>query len=278
MAAALFASSLAVAAIDDELSTLGKRHGTDKVKHGFTKLYDARFSPLRSSVRHVLEVGVFFGSSLRMWQDFFPQAQIVGLDSFKGVQGYMCRPEDKWCNHGRTPGQRLTFDNPESFLQEWRSGHDASSALSRIQLVVGNQSDSADMERVVSELLPFSPFDIIIEDGSHLNGDQQRNLAQLLPLLSPGGTYVIEDVHSSLELGYDDPPGSADTTLRVVEHFNQTGVLHSRHLSRAESHSLQRSMRSVECVVLGLDRPMYKQSGACFITKKREKGGGGAAF
>ena len=55
MAAALFAASLAFAAIDDELSTLGKRHGTDKVKHGFTKLYNARFSPLRSSVRHVLE-------------------------------------------------------------------------------------------------------------------------------------------------------------------------------------------------------------------------------
>ena len=65
-------------------------------------------------------------------------------------------------------------------------------------------------------------LDIVIDDGSHKYRDQQLNLAQLLPLVRPGGYYVIEDVHTSLQRGYDAPPASDGTTLNVLQRFGRT--------------------------------------------------------
>ena len=71
-----------------ELTRLSKRFGTDKVAHGFTKLYDAIFSTQRSTTRRMLEVGVFYGASIRMWHDYFPAATIHGVDAWRGLQGF----------------------------------------------------------------------------------------------------------------------------------------------------------------------------------------------
>lgn len=48
------------------LKSLGSKYGTDKVNHGFCDFYDSIFSSTRHRVQKVLEIGVFFGSSLLM--------------------------------------------------------------------------------------------------------------------------------------------------------------------------------------------------------------------
>ena len=81
-------------------------------------------------------------------------------------------------------------------------------------------------------------FDVIIEDGSHLYRDQLLNMAQLLPLVAPGGTYVIEDIHTSLQHGYDDVPGTRnrETPLNVMGRLNASlrtaGPVRSTTLSK----------------------------------------------
>lgn len=75
------------------LCELADKHQTDKggrsttyggvpgdTCHNYTPAYHAMFGHRRDSVRRVLEVGVNAGSSLRMWEEYFPAAQIVGLD------------------------------------------------------------------------------------------------------------------------------------------------------------------------------------------------------
>lgn len=63
----------------DELALL---HGADKAstRHNYTVKYDRMLTPKRQSARKILEIGVAGGSSLKMWRDYFPNAQVYGMD------------------------------------------------------------------------------------------------------------------------------------------------------------------------------------------------------
>jgi hypothetical protein len=66
----------------DSLDTIALRHGTDKAsgKHGFAAIYEPLFAPFRSRPITLLEIGVETGASLRTWEDYFPEASIIGVD------------------------------------------------------------------------------------------------------------------------------------------------------------------------------------------------------
>lgn len=64
----------------------GGRHlryggGDSSMTHEYTPIYWDLLHSRRESARNVLELGINSGASLRMWREFFPNAQIVGLDS-----------------------------------------------------------------------------------------------------------------------------------------------------------------------------------------------------
>lgn len=60
------------------LHDLGMKHGSDKATHhGFCDFYEAH---LPDNVGRLLEIGVLDGASLRMWRDYYPDADITGLD------------------------------------------------------------------------------------------------------------------------------------------------------------------------------------------------------
>ncbi len=64
------------------LSQLAIKHGTDKGPgcHNYTELYEQMFGGIKDESLKILEIGVLDGASLRMWCDFFPNAEIHGLD------------------------------------------------------------------------------------------------------------------------------------------------------------------------------------------------------
>lgn len=66
------------------LDELAIAFGTDKSSrvHHFTKHYEVYFELLRDLPLKVLEVGVQSGASLRMWKQYFPKAQIYGVDFY----------------------------------------------------------------------------------------------------------------------------------------------------------------------------------------------------
>jgi hypothetical protein len=57
---------------------------------------------------------------------------------------------------------------------------------------VGDQGDRAFWARVRAEA---PAFDIVIDDGGHLTGQQIVTLEETLPHLRPGGVYACEDIH-----------------------------------------------------------------------------------
>lgn len=73
-----------------DLDDLAVRHGTDKAKrkyggHSYTIVYSMLFHAMRNSVQNVTELGTYKGSSLKMWNDYFPKARIWGVDAYNLV-------------------------------------------------------------------------------------------------------------------------------------------------------------------------------------------------
>lgn len=88
----------------------------------------------------------------------------------------------------------------------------------RIKTIVGDQGMRDNMERAA--VIVGDDINILIEDGSHLMEHQQSTLGQLFPSIAPGGYYVIEDVHTSLEEGFFDvESGYVNSTLVMLAGF-----------------------------------------------------------
>ena len=65
----------------DQLTQLGVKYKTDKaIDHNFTPFYDSFLNSYRETFKNVLEIGVQYGPSIRMWSDYFPNANIYGAD------------------------------------------------------------------------------------------------------------------------------------------------------------------------------------------------------
>jgi hypothetical protein len=64
------------------LDELAIHWGTDKRMgiHGYTRWYDGMWSPRRNDPLVMLEIGVQTGASIRMWEQYFSRATIVGMD------------------------------------------------------------------------------------------------------------------------------------------------------------------------------------------------------
>lgn len=67
------------------LQELGLKYGTDKSTHtynGVTYLdvYNRYFQDIRNDVKVFVEIGILNGRSLKMWEEYFPNATIYGID------------------------------------------------------------------------------------------------------------------------------------------------------------------------------------------------------
>lgn len=148
------------------LCELAKKYGTDKggwhtiageTCHNYTPFYHMWYGYWRHRVTDVLEIGVHYGCSVRMWEEYFPNARIWGLDSNAGAI----------LNEGRIHSYAADQGRADSLLQ----------AIERIQLDIGEPPR----------------FDLIVDDGSHEYPHQIISMQTLLPFLRNNGLYVIED-------------------------------------------------------------------------------------
>jgi hypothetical protein len=65
-----------------ELDKIAQKYNTDKSSlwHNYTEKYDRYFAPLRDKKIKILEIGIQNGYSLKTWEEYFPNAQIFGID------------------------------------------------------------------------------------------------------------------------------------------------------------------------------------------------------
>lgn len=122
--------------------------------HTYTEAYYNMFKNRRESVFRVLEIGINAGSSLRMWEEFFPAAKISGFD---------IRPE-------------VLFN------------------AGRIRCYLADQSNANSLLEAVYNIHVRPEFELIVDDGSHELLHQLVTMKTLLPFITDDGVYIIEDV------------------------------------------------------------------------------------
>jgi SAM-dependent methyltransferase len=152
-----------------DLDILAKKYNTDKqtnsqgqaVYHGYTTYYKQLFDNIRTNKMNVLEIGVREGASHKMWEEYFENSVIYGVDNLSDI----------------------------AITDEMKSNYVNSLQTERIKIFIGDQSD----EKFMTDSLP-SEFDIIIDDGSHRSWHQQKTLNFMFKKLKSGGIYVIEDL------------------------------------------------------------------------------------
>lgn len=64
----------------------------------------------------------------------------------------------------------------------------------RIAVRIGDQSDPAFLARLHEE---FGPFDVVLDDGSHVMAHVMASFGFLYPRMSPDGVYLVEDLHTA---------------------------------------------------------------------------------
>ena len=62
------------------------------------------------------------------------------------------------------------------------------------RIFIGSQVDAELIARVSSEA---GPFDIVIDDGSHVQQHMVATFLMLFPAVKQGGVYIIEDTHTN---------------------------------------------------------------------------------
>ena len=139
------------------LEEIGTRYGTDK----------------SSSCHGYLN---FYDSVLKHLRD--RSVTLLEIGVFNGASTKMWR--DYFSN-----GQIVGLDIDE------RCRHIAEG---RITIEIGDQSDVADLSSISAK---YGPFDIVIDDGSHIWDHQITALQYLYPFVKTGGFYILEDLHTS---------------------------------------------------------------------------------
>jgi demethylmacrocin O-methyltransferase len=91
-------------------------------------------------------------------------------------------------------------------------------ARGRIRVHVIDQSSSTDLVDLSAQ---EGPFDIIIDDGSHVNSHQIFTFQHLIDSLKPGGIYVIEDTQTSYWPEYGGKPPIEQSRETAVGYFSE---------------------------------------------------------
>ena len=79
----------------------------------------------------------------------------------------------------------------------------------RITIELADQSNIEELTRIA---VKHGPFDIIIDDGSHMWNHQITSLRTLFPFLNNDGIYIVEDLHTNYGPGETKFRGIASST------------------------------------------------------------------
>lgn len=204
------------------LSEISEKNTTDKriLEHNYVQFYEKYFEPIRDKNLKILEIGIYrpapnsgrlVGASLKTWYDYFPKAEIYGVD--------------------------LTdFTDVEN---------------DRIKTTICNQAyreDKEDYPGLESVIKKFGgDFDIIIDDGGHTMEQQLVTLGYMFKYLKPNGIFIVEDLHTS----YFAPQAynktnTKNTALNVLQEFHRNGKIYSEFMTEEEINYLNNHIKKCE--------------------------------
>lgn len=126
--------------------------------HTYIDAYSELLKPYRGKCSF-LEIGLFSGQSLRMWEQYFDEGKVYGID----------------CS-----------DQPIGGMQDLRP----MIAEGTHNIIIMDGTNESDIEKNFKNIY----FDVIIDDGSHELQHQLDSYKYFKSHLSKGSIYIIEDV------------------------------------------------------------------------------------
>lgn len=167
-----------------DITSLARIYQTDKVsRHFYTLVYEQWFRDFRFKKIKLLEIGIGGYGKLHM-----------GGNSLRMWKSYFPK--------GSITGIDL-YDKTD--LGEHR-----------INIYKGNQ---ADVEFLKSVSGKDGPFDIIVDDGSHMQSHILASFKTLFPLLASGGIYVVEDTQTSYWPKFEGSTAEMDSIPSAMNYF-----------------------------------------------------------
>lgn len=174
--------------MNDDLGALFDKYGSDKNRNGYTPVYQAILKRIRGDVGRILEVGI--GTMIP--------------DAPSSMVGYSLP--------GYKPGGSLrAFRDylPVADVVGVDVAKDCMFEEDRIKTACADSRDRTVLDLVLGDRL----FDVIIDDGLHTHEAQLATMRNLLPRVSPGGYYVVEDIYPGSP--FFDQLSAVDGVLRA---------------------------------------------------------------
>jgi len=170
----------------ESLDTIFNKYDTDKNAsfHNYIRQYSTLLKDFRDKPIKYLEIGVLNGGSIKaMREGFKNSACIVGLDIDTKCKLY----EDV---------------NNNLFIE------------------IGDATDSNFIKTITEK---YGTFDVILDDGSHINRDVIKTFELLFPLLNDNGLYIVEDTICYKSESYIDPnyDNHLQYFVKYIQYLNQ---------------------------------------------------------
>jgi demethylmacrocin O-methyltransferase len=196
------------------LATLAQISGTDKARgHNYIPAYERFFSKYRNRRITLLEIGV------------------GGADAGDG--GFSLNLWETYFRRGTIVGIDI-FDKTKL-------------SRGRVHVHQCSQVDRDGLEKIARE---YGGFDLVIDDGSHINEHQIRTFNILFPLMKSRGIYVVEDTQTSYWPAYGGGAvGTAEHRASAMSFFEGliSGLNHAEFLPGAAAHAT-RFRSSIEAI------------------------------
>lgn len=129
----------------------------------------------------------------------------------------------------------------------------------RIFMIQADQSKYEDLQR-----LGQTPYDIIIDDGSHDSADQINTFEVLFPMMNAGGLYVIEDLLCAYDARWNSKGFVIDRIRQMIGEVQMNGKVPGSRLCANKPEQIKLYdgdylEKNIECIVVAM--------GICFIKK-----------
>ena len=236
-----------------KLYKLAEKHGTDKASHGYTNYYEKLFNDSKNKKINLLELGIFRGDSIKMWNEYFDNGNIYCID-YLGPENSMTE---------------------NSIFQE-ETINNLKNKSDKIYPYICDQTDSTTLNKIFKNI----DFDFIIDDASHTQKETLLSLGILFQKLKPNGIYIIEDMCTLWDfqtgsnwgqkhkLNKDDIDIKnlpsldlfTDTIHYVLKEFNKEKIFFSEYLSSFENNYLSENILDINIVYAPRNIKIKKQN------------------
>ena len=166
------------------LKNLVDNSRTDKdTTHSYLDLYDKLLLKRKETSFNILEIGIYYGGSIKLWGDYFTNATIYGLDIM-----------------------------PIDYV--WNGIRD------KKNIILHTSTDAYDEEYFNYTLLQKNiKFDMILDDGPHTLESMKTFIKLYSQLLTDDGILIIEDVQSIdwLEYLIDSTPDKLKQYIKTYD-------------------------------------------------------------